>query len=157
MHLDFKCNWGKNGQMNIAYGFAIILIVLVGCFAFLIYQNSQLQSQVNTIQQQQYNTKKPNIVVLSYSWTDEPNGPSENIITVNCTVLNASPVGATDFSLAIYAQFATETPTSSWDIPSGIGPWQTRNVYNLTETYNIAYGNLENVWVEPQLVTAAIP
>lgn len=138
--------------MNIAYGFALILIVLVGCFGFLTYQNLQLQSQITTIQQQYNEATKPNIIVLSYSWIVGPYSVSENIITVNCTVLNASPTSAF-FGLSIYAQFNTETPTSSWEILGGIGPWQTKNVYNITETYYKTDGTLQNVWVEPQGVT----
>jgi len=144
--------------MSVAYGFVLILIVLFGCFGFLVYQNLQLQSRVNTIQQEQYDTTKPNIIVLSYSWTDEPNGTSQVLITLNCTILNASPVGATSFGLSIYAQGQFGTPTSSWEVPTGIGPWQTENFYDLTETYNTARnGILISVWVEPIDISTVPP
>jgi hypothetical protein len=143
--------------MRIAYGFTLLIVIVVGCFGYEVYLISQLQSQVKTLQNQNDQNMRPKLIVLTYSWADEPWRGSYYLIVVNCTLLNASPENATNVFITIMAQFGTRIEEYSWEVDSVLTPWQTKTYnkpldknYDLELLYNKTYdGNPDAVWLEP--------
>lgn len=136
--------------MRIAYGFVLLIVVIAGCFGYQVYLISQLQSQVKILQDQNDQNMRPKVIVLVYSWADEPYGGNYYRISVNCTLFNASPDNATTIGIDIKAQFETHIETYGWGVDSVLTPWQTKNYYDLGLVYNkTELGNLDAVWLEP--------
>jgi hypothetical protein len=139
--------------MKAAYGFLSLALIVFGCFGYQIYLVSQLQSQIRTLQNQNDAATRPKIIVLTYSWINEHYSQSYDRISVNCTLLNASPDNATTISIDIKAQFGTHIETYGWGVDDVLTPWQTKNYYDLGLIYNkTELGNLYVVWLEPNWI-----
>jgi len=140
--------------MKIAYGFVLLIVVIAGCFGYQVYLISQLQSQVNTLQDQNNEIIRPKIIVLSYSWTDEQYSGSLYMISVNCTLFNASPKDAYSSGVFIKALFGNNhTEEEGYGAEFDFGAWQTRNYYDLNLIYDrVQLGLVENIWLEPHWI-----
>jgi hypothetical protein len=137
--------------MKVVYGFFLLALVFLGCFGYEFFLTTQLQSQVQTLENQNNELTSPKVVVLAYSWTDNN---LYSFISVNCTLLNVSPNNATEVGVYVKAQIGTHIETQYWGIgmyntPGTLEPWHTINEYNLELDYNSTEGNINVVWLEP--------
>jgi hypothetical protein len=135
--------------MKTVYGFLLLVLVVAVCFGYQVYLISQLQSQIKTVQDTE--NARSQVIVLGYSWTDQPfigGSPAGNyMVSVNCTLLNASSNPSNSPTIRIHAQFGTHMETSAWTEDT-MYPWQTRNYYDLVLIYDKAErGNPDAVWL----------
>jgi hypothetical protein len=137
--------------MKVAYGFLLLALIFLGCFGYQFFVITQLQSQVTLLRDWNDLATRSNVIVLAYSWTTEPYNSSMNAISVNCTLLNASPSFADEVGVIINAQFGTGYVYNIGLVveKNGLDPWQTKNEYNLIMVYNTTLGYLNTVWLEP--------
>jgi hypothetical protein len=143
---------GCGDVMRIMYGFVLLTVIFLACFGFQSYVIVHLQSQLDNVQYLVAQNFKPKIVVLSYMWAVSSNGPSENMVSANCTLLNLSPTGAFNVQVDISVSVLNTTITWVHNVTASnqtFDAWHTENVNNIVVIYDSRLGAPSNVWLTP--------
>ena len=131
-------------KLNIVTYFVISILLVVTLI--LLYQSVQIQNQLFALTELKKEFEAPNVLILTYSWQDQPWTTTQNMFSLNCTLFNTG--FQTAYTVSVKVTFNYEggkTEDRLLDAPS-ISGRQTVTLTNIRFTHNnmtISYITIE--------------